>query len=466
MTKRKLRQKTSCPNYKMAALATSRRRNERLTTTAKQTARAGLKQYDRVSQSVGSAVGDVIGLPRKWVGSLVGERNPKPYKVTKDWEFWLKDGEIYRNARGSRGPISDTGMPANVRWESSKAHFDHYSAKGIYNPATRQNWPWGEKQKSVRLSKAELQEVARQQRAADAGYSRSPSVSTGVKSAGRYKGYSLHKTPDGEFYSSLDRDSLYSTKASVKKSIDEMGRGNPVKHVSDAYRAGMADLRTAAARHGTTNLSPSIAQREEWRHAWSDYMKGWNAEKRRPNPANPEGAAQDMYESFHGKPATSQVIVKEEYHEHEHLATIGVLVNFWVAPLSQPGKGVLIETSDANGDFDEVGADDKTVFLAANEQGTQLYFVGGDQSLDLDKLKFTGDFVKDSMVIGVIYEVTYRTKKEFDKFELTDYYHELGEETGDQPMLVYDSLSPHCAISGGRYKINMPLLGVSPGIEN
>ena len=173
-----------------------------------------------------------------------------------------------------------------------------------------------------------------------------------------------------------------------------------------------------------------------------------------------------MYESFHGKPATSQVIVKEEYHEHEHLATIGVLVNFWVAPLSQPGKGVLIETSDANGDFDEVGADDKTVFLAANEQGTQLYFVGGDQSLDLDKLKFTGDFVKDSMVIGIIYELTYRTKKEFDKFELTDYYHELGEETGDQPMLVYDSLSPHCAISGGRYKINMPLLGVSPGIEN
>ena len=400
----------------MAALATSRRRNERLTTTAKQTARAGLKQYDRVSQSLGSAVGDVIGLPRKWVGSLVGERNPKPYKVTKDWEFWLKDGEIYRNARGSRGPISDTGMPANVRWESSKAHFDHYSAKGIYNPATRQNWPWGEKQKSVRLSKAELQEVARQQREAAAGYSRPPSVSTGVKSAGRYKGYSLHKTPDGEFYSSLDRDSLYSTKASVKKSIDEMGRGNPNKR----------------GKRGT----------------------------------NPEGAAQDMYESFHGKPATSQVIVKEEYHEHEHLATIGVLVNFWVAPLSQPGKGVLIETSDANGDFDEVGADDKTVFLAANEQGTQLYFVGGDQSLDLDKLKFTGDFVKDSMVIGIIYELTYRTKKEFDNFELTDYYHELGEETGDQPMLVYDSLSPHCAISGGRYKINMPLLGVSPGIEN
>ena len=113
-----------------------------------------------------------------------------------------------------------------------------------------------------------------------------------------------------------------------------------------------------------------------------------------------------------------------------------------------------------------MGADEDTVFLAANKSGTQVYFVGGDQSLDLDKLKFTGDWVKPSMVIGVMYELTYRTRKKFDKFELTDYYHALGEETGDQPMLMYDSLSPHCAVSGGKYKIKVPLIGMSPGIEN
>ena len=187
---------------------------------------------------------------------------------------------------------------------------------------------------------------------------------------------------------------------------------------------------------------------------------------RKNGRGNPEAQAKDMYEAFHGKPAESQVIVKEEYHKHENLATLGVLVNFWVAPITMPGKGVCIETSDAQRDFDEVGADEATVFLAANEEGTQLYFVGGDQSLDLDKLKFTGDWVKDSMVIGIIYELTYRTRKKFDKFKLTEYYHELGEETGDQPTLVYDSLSPHCFISGGKYKIKMPLIGMSPGIEN
>lgn len=187
---------------------------------------------------------------------------------------------------------------------------------------------------------------------------------------------------------------------------------------------------------------------------------------KRKRKGNPPEQAKDMYEAFHGKPAESQVVVKEEFHKHEHLATLGVLVNFWVAPVTQPGKGVCIETSDADRDFDEVGGDADTVFLAANEDGTQLYFVGGDQSLDLDALKFKGDWVKDSMVIGVIYELTYRTRKKFDEFKLTEYYHELGEETGDQPMLVYDSLSPHCFISGGKYKIKMPLIGMSPGIEN
>jgi hypothetical protein len=323
------------------------------------------------------------------------------------------------------------------------------------------------------------------------------------------------------------------------------------KNPSDAYRAGMADLRSAAARHGTVNLTPSIAQREEWRHAWGDYMKGWNAEKRQKgnppkfdrcvrdvkrkggavdpyavctaagtrNPSdranmtfdresgdyivfgvavpggaqhfptvgkaeaairryggtairtkgrrkNPEEAEGDLYESFHGKPATSTIFVNEEFEEVRDLETLGILVNFWVATIRDPRKGTLIETSDAEGDFDEVGADEDTVFLAANRSGTQLYFVGGDQSLDLDKLKFTGDWVKPAMIIGVMYELTYRTRKKFDKFELTDYYHGLGEETGDQPTLMYDSLSPHCAVVGGKYKIKVPLVGMSPGIEN
>ena len=193
------------------------------------------------------------------------------------------------------------------------------------------------------------------------------------------------------------------------------------------------------------------------------------AKNKKGNPKNPQSGAEEMYESFHGKPAEGVTVVEEELHEHEWLAPLGVLVNYRVATLS--GFDVLIGVDDetaAEQDFDETAANAETIFLSANEDGTQIYFKGGDQSLPLDRFKMgeSTDWYRDDMIIGVLYEITYRTKKKFDKFQLTDYFHHLGEETGDQPMLRYDPLSPHQYVSGGKYKIKMPLIGMSPGIEN
>lgn len=95
------------------------------------------------------------------------------------------------------------------------------------------------------------------------------------------------------------------------------------------------------------------------------------------------------------------------------------------------------------------------VLLCSNEDGTQLYFVGGDQSLPLDDLKMGSgtDWLKDHMTIGVIDEITYRTRKAHDDFEVIDYFHQLGEETGRQPLLAYDTMNQALSISGGQYKI-------------
>jgi hypothetical protein len=51
--------------------------------------------------------------------------------------------------------------------------------------------------------------------------------------AGSYGGYRIMKTPDGEFYSSLDPDSLFSTKKQTQDFIDwwKKGRGNPARLV-------------------------------------------------------------------------------------------------------------------------------------------------------------------------------------------------------------------------------------------
>jgi hypothetical protein len=325
-------------------------RRTKVTGELKSTGRAALKQYDRVTGAASDAVGSILQLPRQWAGAIVGEKNPKPYKVTKDWEFWLKDGEIYRNAR----TVGDT----------------HTFAP---NPKK--------------------------------GKSRFERCVESVTAGG----------------SADDPRAVCAAAGRAKYGQAEMTR------------------RSVAGRRRAT----------------------------RGNPPNPQEAAREMYESFHGKPAEGETLVEEEFHVHEHLSPLGVLTEFKVATIT--GLDATLATSEGEkdaGDYDETAARPGTVFLCSNEQGTQLYFVGGDQSLDLARLKFTGDLVKDDMVIGILYEVTYRTRKKFDKFQLTEYYHELGEETGDQPFLRYDSLSPHLAISGGKYKIKMPLIGMSPGIEN
>jgi hypothetical protein len=196
---------------------------------------------------------------------------------------------------------------------------------------------------------------------------------------------------------------------------------------SDAYRAGMADLRAAAARHGTTNLSPSIAQREEWRHAWGDYMKGWNAEKKAKNPAkfdrcvkavkakggvanayavcnakgkkrgNPAAGADAAYEDFHGAPPTETIIVKEEIHFHRHLSAAGELERLVIQPVDSALPPVTLKKFGGT-------------TLAFNEKMNQLFLKGGNQSVPL-KL-FGIDSPHEVETLGRIRDVDYFTTKD------------------------------------------------------
>jgi len=151
-------------------------------------------------------------------------------------------------------------------------------------------------------------------------------------------------------------------------------------------------------------------------------------------------AAAEMYAKFHGRESGETLRFHEEEEYEADLAVLGTMVELKVATLTR--KDVVIDFTNCN------------VVLAANESGDQLYFVGGDQSLDLKAMAFTGDKANKTLVaIGTAYELTYRTEKGFDKFKLTDYYHEIGEETGFQPILTYDSLNRTLSIVGGEYKV-------------
>lgn len=176
------------------------------------------------------------------------------------------------------------------------------------------------------------------------------------------------------------------------------------------------------------------------------------------NKRNPESDAASMYSKFHGKDSETIAEFIEEEHYHGNLASLGQLIEL---------KVYTITGLDATFCFDYEGKPSKGVILASNEEGTALYIVGGDQSLDLASVKMDKeDYLKDSMVIGDCYFVSYFTEKDFDKFQPTIYEHELGEETGELPVLRYDRLNERIYIDGGAYVIKKPLMRTSDGIEN
>lgn len=156
--------------------------------------------------------------------------------------------------------------------------------------------------------------------------------------------------------------------------------------------------------------------------------------------ADLDPAASDLYRKFHGQDPDSVITYNIPESYPSDLAELGTLVELVIRTVSG-----LEATLSFNGDSPK---------LASTGDGKQLYILGGDQSLDLDKLKLSGEkWERDSMVVGVLDELTYKTAKDFHSFKLTEYYHELGEETGYQPFLVYDRLNSKLHVTGGQYEV-------------
>lgn len=160
---------------------------------------------------------------------------------------------------------------------------------------------------------------------------------------------------------------------------------------------------------------------------------------------NPESDAASLYEDFHGRPPSQLLNIATKIHEPDELAGLGELVEVKVHTLSG------LEAT--------LGFRDNPPLLCASPDGRQLYFQGGDQSLDLHSLKMDGEeWERASMVIGVLLEVVYSTKKGFDRFRLTDYQHRFADpqERGGsecEPMLLYDPSSKLLAVAGGNYLV-------------
>jgi hypothetical protein len=180
---------------------------------------------------------------------------------------------------------------------------------------------------------------------------------------------------------------------------------------------------------------------------------------RNPESDDEYEQSRKIAELFHGRPVKEEITVTESIREHDWLWRIGPLVKLKIRTLTKRNATLPFHQTEEG-----------MVHLFCSPDGRQFYLRGGDQELDLKALDMGpgSDWYRDHMIIGEAKEITYRDKKKFHHFKLTEYYHKLGEETKKKPMLAYDAFANKMQIVGGQYRVETEDLvdGMSPGIVN
>jgi hypothetical protein len=154
---------------------------------------------------------------------------------------------------------------------------------------------------------------------------------------------------------------------------------------------------------------------------------------RKRNGSDLEAAAK-MFKKFHGKQATRVRTVEQLRVTPSALADCGKMVDLVVA--TDTGAGVRLPFRGTR--------------LGCTGNGGQLYFIGGDQAINLRQFPNVSGS-KDHVDLGEVVSICYHTSKDFHNFEKSDYEHEFGEEGGARPLLAYDVHSKRLYLVGGDY---------------
>jgi len=156
------------------------------------------------------------------------------------------------------------------------------------------------------------------------------------------------------------------------------------------------------------------------------------------NPANPVPAAEERYQSFHGRPSERLVKVRTTLHTHDVLAGIGDLRKLRIKSKNGHWK-VTVKFSKPY------------PILSMNEAATQLYIEGGDQSVNLKDFGIKTAHEKE--VLGEVTDVWYFTTKDHLRPEdggTAVYHHKFGRI---KPTMIYDVPNELLEFAGGGYTI-------------
>jgi hypothetical protein len=244
--------------------------------------------------------------------------------------------------------------------------------------------------------------------------------------------------------------------------LKSLGFGKKSKARRNRRRSNADD--TKFVRQALAKLFPgksaqqlTMAQLSQVIRAAQD-LKAGKPITRHGNPTRRNYAdATDLYTQFHGRgprrvtdtkrPLSSlehNMLPVAEYGTHPELAQLGKLVSIRFGNVSknQWGKELKWTSSDDAPD------------LAAERKGEQLFLVGGTQTVDVSAIPWKPSKFRGAMLcLGYAYRVEYFTQKKFDNYQPVTYYHELGEETGKRPKLVYDPRKRRLHFVYGEYVV-------------
>ena len=171
-----------------------------------------------------------------------------------------------------------------------------------------------------------------------------------------------------------------------------------------------------------------------------------NKGRRKRNSArrNPEDAAAQRYESFHGRAPESVTQISRTVHKHSVLSGIGKLRELTIAAID--GKGEVILSGF------------KGALLAQNEGATQMYIEGGDQKVDLSSFGIRKPH--ETEILGAALSVVYDTTKDHLGKDggTASYRHKFGAKNSRLPMIVYDVRNKQLYFAGGGY--TLPDVGI------
>lgn len=164
---------------------------------------------------------------------------------------------------------------------------------------------------------------------------------------------------------------------------------------------------------------------------------------RRANPDDAElQRAEGLFEEFHGKEPREILEMQESSEMRGDYAALGDLIELTM--IAPNGEHVLIS-------FKNDG-----VRVASSPEGSQLYLLGGNQDISGHLGMFGADESKDLIDLGEAKQIVYEAAKWQTNFDLQEWKHDFGEESGVRPRGFYDQLKQRIFFAGGNYQVKRP----------